>query len=163
MLAIVQMQITVMDLGIFTNHASKEEIFDNLTIKRFKEGLTVPFDAGKDFIASEFKNSSFSEIDNVFVSTEPPKPADNFLGEIEDFPSYFEIYNTEFEAVAGNLAPTPTFQTQAIGGYAVQLDASASFDEDTDAKFKSQPSKGIVAYGWDLNNDGNIDKFGRQD
>ncbi|MEL6166295.1 MAG: hypothetical protein AAFR37_21965, partial [Cyanobacteria bacterium J06628_3] len=48
-------------LGIFTNHASKEEIFDNLTIKRFKEGLSVPFDAGKDFIASELKNSSFSE------------------------------------------------------------------------------------------------------
>ena len=149
-------------LGIFTNHASKEEIFDNLTIKRFKEGLTVPFDAGKDFIASEFKNSNFSEIDNVFVSTEPPQPEDNFLGEIEDFPSYFEIYNTEFEPVADNLAPTPAFQTQDIGGYAVQLDASASFDEDTDAKFKNQPSKGIVAYGWDLNNDGNIDKFGRQ-
>ncbi len=149
-------------LGIFTNHASKEEIFDNLTIKRFAEGLTVPFDAGKDFIASEFKNSSFSEIDNVFVSTEPPKPADNFLEEIEDFPSYFEIYNTEFAPVAGNLAPTPAFQTQEIGGYAVQLDASASFDEDTDAKFKNQPSKGIVAYGWDLNNDGKIDRFGRK-
>ncbi|AFY54653.1 G8 domain-containing protein [Rivularia sp. PCC 7116] len=149
-------------LGIFTNHASKEEIFDNLKIKRFEDGLTVPFDAGKDFIASELKNSSFSEIDNVFVSTEPPKPEDNFLEEIEDFPSYFEINNTEFEPVVGNLAPTATFQTQAIGGYAIQLDASASFDEDTDAKFKNQPSKGIVAYGWDLNNDGDIDKFGRK-
>ncbi|MEO1429783.1 MAG: G8 domain-containing protein [Cyanobacteria bacterium J06633_8] len=149
-------------LGIFTNHASKEEIFDSLTIKRFKEGLTVPFDAEKDFIASELKNSSFSEIDNVFVSTEPPKPRDNFLDEIEDFPSYFEIDNTEFEAAAGNLAPTAAFETQAIGGYAVELDASGSFDEDTDAKFQNQPSQGIVAYGWDLNNDGDIDKFGRK-
>ena len=149
-------------LGIFTNHASKEEIFDNLTIKRFKEGLTVPFDAGKDFIASELKNSSFSEIDRVFVSTEPPKPEDNFLGELEDFPSYFEIKNTQFELITGNLTPTPSFQNQGIGGYAVQLDASASFDEDTDVKFKNQPSKGITAYGWDLNNDGSIDKFGRK-
>ncbi|MBV6624359.1 MAG: DUF4114 domain-containing protein [Rivularia sp. (in: Bacteria)] len=148
-------------LGIFTNHASKEEKFDNLTIKRFKEGLTVPFDAEKDFIASELSNSSFSEIDNVFVSTEPPKPKDNFLEEIEDFPSYFKIKNTEFESNVGNLAPTAAFETQDIGGYAVKLDASASFDEDTDVKFKNQPSKGIVAYGWDLNNDGNTDKFGR--
>ncbi len=149
-------------LGIFTNHASKEEVFDNLTIKRFKEGLTVPFDAGKDFIASELKNSSFSEIDNVFVSTEPPKPKDNFLEEIEDFPSYLKIYNTEFEPIDDNLAPIPSFQTQEIGGYALQLDASASFDEDTDAKLINQPSKGIVAYGWDLNNDGMIDQFGRK-
>lgn len=149
-------------LGIFTNHASKEEIFDNLTIKRFKEGLSVPFDADKDFIASELKNSSFSEIDNIFISPEPPEAADNFLGEIEDFPSYFEISSVEFSPIPGNLAPTPIFTTEKIGGYAVKLDASDSFDEDTEANFKNQPSKGIVAYGWDLNNDGNIDKFGRQ-
>lgn len=72
------------------------------------------------------------------------------------------IIQTTFDNTGNNAAPTAGFDTSALGDLAVQFDASASSDSDSPELGELTASNGIVSYGWDFNNDGNIDSFGRQ-
>ena len=144
--------------GVYVNDSSKDLHFNRLHIEDFVNGIKVPYDANKDFVGSQIQNSYFANNQNNFATTR---------GEItvepgaEDFPAFFQIgQNNTFNISGSNVAPTAKFSSQVIGGLARQFDAGESYDNDSSLKAKA--SKGIVSYGWDFNNDGNIDKFGRQ-
>ncbi len=152
--------------GIFENHASFNIDFDNLNVQGFEEGLSVEFpNQTKDFIASSIANSSFSnnKYNLAAVGGEPLGPENR----PDDFPANFKIINTKFAEPDDNAAPVAKFSSRIVGGLAASFDASGSYDSDplkADGKSLSREldSNAIAAYGWDFNNDGKIDKFGRQ-
>ncbi|MGB7415569.1 MAG: PKD domain-containing protein, partial [Thermosynechococcaceae cyanobacterium] len=140
--------------GILNNHAASEQRFENLHIEGFKDGLYVPGDGGRDFVGSLLTNSTFINNTNHLASTV------QFDGEPRDFAAFFQLgENNTFTADHNNVAPEANFSTQAIGSLAVQFDAGFSFDPDS--PILDLASRGIASYGWDFNNDGQIDSFGR--
>ncbi|WP_299416413.1 G8 domain-containing protein [Acaryochloris sp. IP29b_bin.148] len=152
--------------GIFENHASYNINFKNLRVKGFQDGLKVEFpNQDLDFISSSIANSYFS--DNTYnLSAIGGKPMGS-NNRPDDFPANFKIINTRFAEVDNNVAPVAKFNNKVVGGLAMSFDASASYDSDplkAEGKTLSRDlaSQAIAAYGWDFNNDGKIDKFGRQ-
>ncbi|MEO0769553.1 MAG: G8 domain-containing protein [Cyanobacteria bacterium J06649_4] len=148
--------------GLLDNHANFGSVFDNLTVAGFEQGAEFESRTNdKDFIASTLQNSRF--INNTFnlgkPGDEPPE-----RDRPDDFPAFLRVRNNSFSDVKGNRVPTAKFVSKAAGGLAVTLDASGSFDLDPLKKPSPRKldSKGIVAYGWDLDNNGSIDKFGRR-
>lgn len=142
--------------GVHVNDTSLEERYINLHIEGFKTGIAVPYDADRDFVGSSLQGSTLVNNEQHFGLTPPHITIEN-----PDFPSYFQVQgNNTFSEVAGNLAPSVLFTSQAIGGLAMGFDASASFDSDS--TFIDNPSRGIVSYAWDFDGDNVADRFGRQ-
>lgn len=152
--------------GIFENHASYNINFDRLKVIGFEEGLKLEsLNEDKDFIGSSIANSQFRK--NIYnLSAIGGKSIAN--GRLpDDFPANFEVINTQFAEVDNNAAPVAKFSSSVVGGLAVSFNGSASYDSDSlkpDGKTltKDLDSNAIAAYGWDFNQDGKIDKFGRQ-
>jgi hypothetical protein len=144
--------------GVYTNDVSLSERYTNLHIEGFDIGMTVPYDANRDFVGSQIERVSFANNAQNFVTTEGEllvKASD------EDFPAFFAIKEgTTFQSNSNNIAPVAQFSTKAVGGFAVEFDAGRSFDADS--ALLSKPSHGIVSYGWDFNGDGKADQFGRK-
>jgi VCBS repeat-containing protein len=144
--------------GIYTNDTSLNERYKNVHIEGFVNGLSVPYDANRDFVGSQIEQVSFANNSQNFAMTR---------GELlvsandADFPAFFQIQEgTTFQPVSGNIAPVAQFSTAAVGGYAVEFDAGSSFDNDSPLRNKA--SHGIVSYGWDFDGDGKVDQFGRK-
>ena len=146
--------------GINVNDSSNRLSFSNLRIENFVNGIEIPYDAGKNYVGSKIEGSYFAGNVNNFAPTNAHLVVEPGT---EDFPEFFQIGedNTfilnNFES---NIAPEAKFSSQAVGGLARTFDASQSFDPDSELQERS--SKGIVSYGWDFDDDGNIDKFGRE-
>ena len=144
--------------GISSNDFSKKLTYKNLHIEGWANGLEVSYDADKEFVGSRIENSYLVNNTNNFALTpaiKSIKPGD------DDFPAFFQIDRSNaFEVDSNNIAPRAKFSSQVIGGLARSFDASASFDSDS--SYQSKASEGIVSYGWDFNNDGKIDQFGRK-
>ena len=143
--------------GVNVNDSSTKLHFNNLHIENFVNGLRVPYDAGKDFAGSSIEGSYFVNNQQNFAPTSGQLVVKS--GE-EDFPTFFQIRDNNVFQINDNVAPQAKFSSQAIGGLARSFDASASFDPDS--TLIERPSEGIVSYGWDFDNDGEIDKFGSQ-
>ncbi len=128
--------------------------FENVVFVGYTDATYVPHDISpaynRNFRGSEFRNVTFKSSVRL--------PFNKYV--TGDFGAYSRVINTTFDAPASPIAaPVPAFTPTAVGGLAVKLDASASASADSaDA---SATSKGIWSYGWDLNNDGKIDEFGR--
>lgn len=144
--------------GIGLNDSSTKLHFDNLRIENFVNAIKVPYDNDRDFAGSKIENSYFANNQRIF---DPTKGQLMVEPGAEDFPAFFQIEdNNVFQNNSTNVVPRAKFSSQAIGGLARSFDASASVDNDS--AYLNRASKGIVSYGWDFNNDGKIDKFGRQ-
>ncbi|QUY44984.1 G8 domain-containing protein [Acaryochloris marina] len=152
--------------GIFSNHASFNLNFDRLKVIGFEEGLKLEsLNQDKDFISSSITNSQFRH--NIYnLSAIGGNPIN--LGRLpDDFPAYFQIINTTFDTPSNNAAPVAKFNHSVVGGLAFSFDARGSYDTDPlkaegATLSRDLPSNAIAAYGWDFNNDGKVDKFGRQ-
>ncbi|GAB4523107.1 MAG: hypothetical protein Tsb0014_00330 [Pleurocapsa sp.] len=140
--------------GIAGNADSLNYHFENIIVDGFEYGMNVPLDNDKNWNNSSIKNLTFT---NNLQNFQTRKTIEGIL---TGYPAYFEIINSNFSAVSNNVLPTPKFTSTLVGGLAVKFDASASFDGDSSEK--NLNGKGIVSYGWDFDNDGNIDRFGRQ-
>lgn len=140
--------------GILSNSNATHLRFKNLHVENFDLGMTVPSDY-KDIVASRVENSRFAKIDQIFNTALIGDKKDKK----EDFSDYFKIVNTTFDSnFPTNVKPVANFSLATAGGLAVNFDGSSSYDKDS-----SHPgSNKIVSYGWDFNNDGKIDKFGRK-
>jgi G8 domain/PKD domain/RTX calcium-binding nonapeptide repeat (4 copies) len=144
--------------GIYTTDTSVNERYKDLHIEGFVNGLSVPYDANRDFVGSQIEQVSFANNTQNFTFT---------TGELlvsandADFPAFFQIKEgNTFQPVSGNIAPVAQFSTKAVGGYAVEFDGGGSFDDDSSLRKKT--SHGIVSYGWDFDGDGKVDQFGRK-
>lgn len=150
--------------GVFQNVGTVNVTYENLTVQGFNEGMRVEYPiaakdrqgAGSTVKNSRFRNNKYN-LNKVGYRE----------GVIGDFSSRMRLENNIFESSLTNKTPVAQFKAEAIGGLAIELDASSSYDldpildEDGGVKY-SLESKGIAAYGWDLNSDGSIDKFGRK-
>ena len=148
--------------GLFDNHANFGSKFNNLTIAGFEQGAEFESRTNdKDFLGSTLQNSRF--LKNNFNLGKPGDKGPE-MGRPDDFPAYLRLKNNRFEAPEKNRAPIARFASKSVGGLAVNLDAGASYDSDPLNKPSPRKldSKGIVAYGWDLDNNGTIDKSGRE-
>ena len=143
--------------GIAGNDDSMIHNFKNITIDGFEYGLLLPIDNDISWNNSRIENVSFSNNIQNFGSRTNFK---NSVPSPSGYPAYFEITNSTFDVSSNNKLPTAQFTTQAIGGLAIKFDAYTSFDKDSSEK--NLNNKGIISYGWDFDNDGKIDKFGRQ-
>lgn len=152
--------------GIFSNHASYNLNFDRLKVIGFEEGLKLEsLNQDKDFISSSITNSQFRN--NIYNLSAIGGPPIN-LGRLpDDFPAHFQILNTTFDTPSNNAAPVAKFNHSVVGGLALSFDARGSYDTDPlkaegETLSRDLPSNAIAAYGWDFNNDGKIDQFGRR-
>ena len=144
--------------GLFNNHATFNSAYDNMTVAGFKEGALVEYpNTDKDFITTTVKNSTLR--DNKYNLGE--MGGEGKEGRPDDFGAFLKLQNNQYEVPEGNSAPVAKFGSKAIGGLAVELDASAFMDADSKGS-PAEPSNGIAAYGWDLDNNGTIDRFGRR-
>jgi Domain of unknown function (DUF4347)/G8 domain/PKD domain len=140
--------------GIGGNSGSMNNLFANLRIDGFEYGLQVPFDQDKSWNNSLITNVEFANNTQNF-STRKFNDATP-----TGYSPYSKIVNSKFSVVKNNILPTAKFADKPVGGLTVKFDASDSFDSDSSEK--NLNGKGIVSYGWDFDNDGKIDKFGRQ-
>lgn len=155
--------------GIDMNKTSQKLIFDTIRLEGFERGMHIPEDGGfinseiiayEDSVplsASRLINSEFANNTYNFTQIQAYNHGTHML------PSYFEIENTIFHAQPGNtnIAPVVAFESSMVGDQGVAfLDASLSYDPDApDALRLSQGA--ISSFGWDFNNDGIIDDYGR--
>ena len=149
--------------GLASNHAVFNAVYDSLTVAGFRQGAHVEYPGSdKNFITTTLKDSAFEG--NSYNLSAVGDENDND-SRPDDFGSFLKLENNQFKVPENNLAPVASFSTKADGGLAVTLDASASADADpllpADGTPRNLASKGIAAYGWDLNSDGTIDEFGR--
>lgn len=141
--------------GIILNDAVREQRFDNLHVEGFEVALSAPLDSDVNFVESSLSNSSFANNELIFNAVNLPNTSR------DDFSAYFQIDpDNDFSHTSNNQAPTASFTTLALGGLAVAFDGNSS--RDGDSSLVSLDSQGIVAYGWDFDNDGAIDQHGRQ-
>lgn len=149
--------------GVFVNHATYNSVVDGVDVQGFKEGIhfeQLPTD--KDYNTNTLQNSKVT--DSTYNLS---KVADEYLdnNRNDDFGAFFKFKNNQFEAKGSNRAPVARFSSRGGGGLSVKFDASASFDPDPYVPGEGRPkpvtSKGIAAYGWDVDNNGSLDYFGR--
>ena len=143
--------------GVANN--DKNHTFTNLHIEDFGIGIQLPNDYGgntggglhREIISSVIKDSyisgdrtnfSFFDNDNHYLQLE-----NNTFGEINN---------------STNVSPSESFSVTEIGGLAYRFDASASYDADPWSAYSKYETQGIVAYGWDFDNDSVIDAFGKE-
>ncbi|MEL6261102.1 MAG: G8 domain-containing protein [Cyanobacteria bacterium J06626_6] len=149
--------------GLLHNDATFGSKHKNLSVAGFNEGVRIEYpNNNKAAIASSITGSSFFK-NNYNLNKVGDEAARNERP--DDFGAFLKLNNNRFTPDKNNKAPVAKFNTKALGGLAVALDASASQDPDPLKKEDGTPrklaSKGIAAYGWDLNNNGTIDRYGR--
>lgn len=151
--------------GIKQSEATYNTRYRNLTVKGFNEGMSIEtLLTDKNYITSSLEDSYFS--DNIYNLAEV---GSQYVPRrlVDDFTEFLEIKNTVFEESLGNRAPVAIFEHQTAGGLALFFNASRSYDSDpltvrNESPEFALPSKGIAAYGWDFDSDGQIDDFGRK-
>ncbi len=145
--------------GIVHNQASNGLRYDNLTVRGFDEGYSTRFPdvEKKDIATMSIENSTFGN--NTYNLAEIGELKQND-GVIDDYAALLKIDNTDFQITSNNQLPVAKFSSAAVGGLSATFDASESYD--TDRQRSPVPSNGIASYGWDFNNDGKLDDFGRQ-
>ncbi|MEQ9236918.1 PA14 domain-containing protein [Coleofasciculus sp. E2-BRE-01] len=152
--------------GIGSNGPAQDLLFKDIRVEGFERGIRLPREGGGGaegsgtgsipFLGSRLEDSYFSN------NTHNLSKKQRNFGDPDVFPDYFEIVNTQFESSASNLAPTAAFSYESVGGQGVvTFDASDSFDSDPSASLELT-GNAIASYGWDFDNDGSIDEFGRQ-
>lgn len=151
--------------GISGNSDSISNLYQNVRIDGFSYAVHTPRE-GQSFapvsvpwLGSRLVNSSFTNNGYAFSNQGGKQLPDG----TEVFSDYFQIVNTTISTstLTTNAAPTANFSTTSIGGYAVNFNAGSSFDSDVTSS-SSLSNRAIVSYGWDFNNDGQIDKFGKE-
>jgi hypothetical protein len=129
---------------------------ENVIFDGYSAGLHIPkgpvdYSYQRPWSVSEYRNVTFKGLKRL--------PVFSSYMDNQDFPLHFRLINATFDAPASPSAPpVPSFTSTSLGSLAYQLDARAS-----SAPANSNPartSKGIVAFAWDLNNDGQPDAFG---
>ncbi|MEZ5813113.1 MAG: tandem-95 repeat protein [Alphaproteobacteria bacterium] len=156
-------------VGIDMNKSSGKLIFNGVRVEGFDRGMHVPEEGGyinseiiayEDSVpmgASQLINAEFANNTYTFTQIQTYNHGTHMM------PNYFEIVDSVFhDADDGyNQAPIVGFETTLVGDQgAVFFDASMAFDPDSpDALRLSQG--GLVSYGWDFDNNGTIDAFGR--
>ncbi|MEL7350910.1 MAG: LamG-like jellyroll fold domain-containing protein [Cyanobacteria bacterium J06560_5] len=155
--------------GIFSNHASFNSTFDNVTVAGYRQGAEVEVpNSDKEFNATTIKNSKFlKNTYNLGAYGDEAPVVDANRTRPDDGASYLKLQNNTFEDItANNRAPVAGFKTKAVGGLSVNFNANSSYDSDpllpADGKPRRLDNRGIAAYGWDFNGDGKIDRFGRE-
>lgn len=145
--------------GISQNGPAQNLGYGVLWIEGFTNGMRVPT-AGREWDPSEPLARSlmttvlFNRVTHVFS-----KRAVNF-GVDQPFPGFFAPHQIWTAGLpGGNAPPTAAFVARPLGGQAQLLDARSSFDPDPAAAL-TLAGNGIVAYGWDLDGDGDHDAFG---
>jgi hypothetical protein len=152
--------------GIGSNGPAQDLLFKDIRVEGFERGIRLPREGGGGaegsgtgsvpFLGSRLEDSYFAN------NTHNLSKKQRNFGDPDVFPDYFEIVNTQFENSASNLAPTAAFSYESVGGLGVvTFDASDSFDNDPSASLELA-GNAIASYGWDFDNDGSIDEFGRQ-
>lgn len=152
-------------VGIFNNQATFDTHYNNVTVKGFEEGFRAPLNGleghQKDYLTSSLTNSKFDANTYHFGKTKPQaKSSQGF-----DFPSHFKLQGNQFSQSAGNKNPIARFSAKGVGGLGIAVDARQSRDPDpilgSGSGSEQSVSQGIVAYGWDFDNNGTIDATGR--
>ncbi|WP_425400608.1 Ig-like domain-containing protein [Aeoliella sp.] len=149
-------------VGLSHNHEEANHIaFDNLRVEGFEYGFQVfsPFNNQLQevtpYATSELRNASFANVEHVFIPTNGSNPlsADDYFSDlfVLDEASVFQPLGQ-----GANQAPTADFTFTSGGGLSVWLDAANSSDTDPSPQVRSGDD-GIVAYAWDLDNDGQYD------
>ena len=147
--------------GISSNRPSQNLNFTGLHVEGFREGFYVPREGdigdSTPLLGSSLRDSTFvnnrTHLSKRFSRERDPNRTDLF-------PDYFEIENTTFSTQESNTAPIASFERTVEGGLGVSFDASGSFDPDV-AESRDEAMLAIASYGWDFDNDGIVDKFGR--
>jgi len=144
--------------GIGLNPLSQDLLFKDIRVEGFEHGVKLPWegpnDGGVPFLGSRIEDSYLAN------NTHNLSKQKSF-GNSETFPDYFEVINTTFDVSPTNIAPVADFAYESVGNQGVVLfDASASFDSDPPDTLE-QTNEAIASYGWDFDNDGSIDEFGR--
>ena len=142
-------------IGIKSNDPSQNHLYRDLRIEGFREGIQLPKegDEGQSvpFIGSRLEDSYLAN--NTYNLWK--------YGGTKDPIEYFEIANSQFETKNSNQAPTAQFESKSVGSLAVRFDGKTSFDSDAPNYMKSTGNE-IASWGWDLDNNGTVDKYGRQ-
>ncbi|MEQ8997305.1 MAG: PA14 domain-containing protein [Coleofasciculus sp. B1-GNL1-01] len=146
--------------GISGNTPAQDFLYKNLRIEGFEQGIRLPREGDYNnpisFLGSRLEDSYLANNTNNLSKKR------HSFGDPKAFPDYFEIVNTQFESSASNLAPTAAFSYESVGDQGVvTFDASDSFDSDPSTSLELA-GNAIASYGWDFDNDGSIDEFGRQ-
>ncbi|MEQ9487159.1 PA14 domain-containing protein [Coleofasciculus sp. F4-SAH-05] len=145
--------------GIGSNTLSQNLLYKNLRIEGFERGVRLPNEGNRSklvpFLGSRLEDSYLAN--NTYNLSKKEHPGDRLF-----FPDSFDIVNTEFNISGANIAPTATFSYESIGSQGVvTFDAGDSFDSDPPEALELE-GNAIASYGWDFDNDGTIDEFGRQ-
>ena len=141
--------------GISGNFGANQNRFNNLEINSFETGLNLPLDSNLNYASSSLANSTFSNNAQNLASRKYNNR------QYTDYPTYFEMdQSNSFEIPKSNVSPTSQFGFEAVGGLGVKFDGGSSFDGDSSEL--DLLSQGIVSYAWDFDNDGTVEKYGRQ-
>ncbi|EDX71250.1 PA14 domain protein [Coleofasciculus chthonoplastes PCC 7420] len=145
--------------GIGSNTLSQNLLYKNLHIEGFERGVRLPNEGNRSklvpFLGSRLEDSYLAN--NTYNLSKKEHAGDRLF-----FPDSFDIVNTEFNISDTNIAPTATFSYESIGSQGVVMfDAGDSFDSDPPDALELE-GNAIASYGWDFDNDGTIDEFGRQ-
>lgn len=154
-------------IGISHNHEEANSIlFDGLRLEGFEYGYQVfsPFDTQRQEISpyatSELRNASLANVEHAFSPTNGSNPA----SQAHRFSDLFVLDESSLFNTLGagtNTGPTAAFGYVNGEGISVILDAASSFDADPSPEVRAG-DEGIVAYAWDLDEDGQYDDaYGR--
>ncbi|MEL7355055.1 MAG: G8 domain-containing protein [Cyanobacteria bacterium J06560_6] len=139
--------------GLTQNVGATSILYDDITVKGFGQGIRLqrPVNAeDREYAASTIQNSTLRN--NQYNL--------NKYGANSNFSTYVNLRNNDFQSLSSNQSPIAEFSSEAVGGLAVRFDARSSYDVDPIKEVDGRIMKGIAAYGWDFDNDGNIDHFG---
>ena len=147
-------------VGVFQNEIAVDTQYNNIRVDGFTEGLKVSLpESGSaavqvaERLAATVSNSDLTNNKYALGKVDHLRN-----GKPLSLESFVRLENNLFDNNGRNKAPVAQFQTKAIGGQALELDGSQSFD--IDPTIQESKGKGIVAYAWDLNDDDKIDQFG---
>ncbi|MEM6470119.1 MAG: G8 domain-containing protein [Planctomycetota bacterium] len=148
-------------IGIGHNHEeANHNRFIDLRLEGFEYGFQVfsPYNEVRaevtPYATSELREARFANVDHAFIPTNAFNPA----SQQHRFSDLFVIdESSSFQTTdPSNDAPAAAFEFVGVGGYSVRLDAADSLDSDGSPQVRALDD-GIVAYGWDLDGDGQYD------
>lgn len=155
--------------GVSMNDHTNRLIVQNLRVEGFAHALRAPrgglwsvTNSNAPFAPSVFRNIRMANVDLAFSAN-----GTGFQSEVERIGEYHQLEGvTRVDgAPLTNIPPVAVADWDATGAQGVvRFDASASWDQDAVVASNAREASfsGIVAYGWDLNSDGTIDRWGRQ-
>ncbi len=164
--------------GIGMNGPTKRLLIEDVAVEGWRYGVRTPLEGqinelddgegtgsegavGLPLRASRFDDLRMANNDNHFFRRQ------NAFTDPQPFPNWLEIDDGEFASDVVNAPPVADFTVEPLAPGVVRLDGSASFDVDTPTGSSngfgvvavSDPNN-IVAYAWDLDGDGEADRFG---